>query len=182
MKTWSGKGWGTCDLGHRFGPAPCKLAWYLPYLTHEWVCIVSPSLLTFICEEGTVMIHISIFRSMLMWCPCLRYFIVKSCNRENLELSVQQGVWATQRSNEAKLNEAFDSVENVILVFSINRTRHFQVLYFSPIRWSFYVKSVTDDLAIHSLIVTYVVGKEEYVIFVENERNVSLNLGLVDRI
>ena len=56
-----------------------------------------------------------------------RYFIVKSCNRENLELSVQQGVWATQRSNEAKLNEAFDSVDNVILIFSVNRTRHFQV-------------------------------------------------------
>nr|XP_043620955.1 30-kDa cleavage and polyadenylation specificity factor 30 [Erigeron canadensis] len=55
-----------------------------------------------------------------------RYFIVKSCNRENFELSVQQGVWATQRSNEAKLNEAFDSVDNVILIFSVNRTRHFQ--------------------------------------------------------
>ncbi|CAA2956889.1 30-kDa cleavage and polyadenylation specificity factor 30 [Olea europaea subsp. europaea] len=55
-----------------------------------------------------------------------RYFIVKSCNRENLELSVQQGVWATQRSNEPKLNEAFDSVENVILIFSVNKTRHFQ--------------------------------------------------------
>ncbi|XP_062012621.1 30-kDa cleavage and polyadenylation specificity factor 30 [Rosa rugosa] len=55
-----------------------------------------------------------------------RYFIVKSCNRENLELSVQQGVWATQRSNESKLNEAFDSAENVILIFSVNRTRHFQ--------------------------------------------------------
>nr|QEX51154.1 zinc finger CCCH domain-containing protein 45 isoform X1 [Cymbidium ensifolium] len=55
-----------------------------------------------------------------------RYFIVKSCNRENLEISVQQGVWATQRSNEAKLNEAFESIENVILIFSINRTRHFQ--------------------------------------------------------
>ncbi|KAF5738348.1 30-kDa cleavage and polyadenylation specificity factor 30 [Tripterygium wilfordii] len=55
-----------------------------------------------------------------------RYFIVKSCNRENLELSVQQGVWATQRSNEAKLNEAFDSAENVILIFSVNKTRHFQ--------------------------------------------------------
>ncbi|PKA62170.1 Zinc finger CCCH domain-containing protein 45 [Apostasia shenzhenica] len=55
-----------------------------------------------------------------------RYFIVKSCNRENLEISVQQGVWATQRSNEAKLNEAFESTENVILIFSINRTRHFQ--------------------------------------------------------
>ncbi|KAF5197185.1 30-kDa cleavage and polyadenylation specificity factor [Thalictrum thalictroides] len=55
-----------------------------------------------------------------------RYFVVKSCNRENLELSTQQGVWATQRSNEAKLNEAFDSAENVILIFSVNRTRHFQ--------------------------------------------------------
>ncbi|GAV74879.1 YTH domain-containing protein [Cephalotus follicularis] len=55
-----------------------------------------------------------------------RYFIVKSCNRENLEVSVQQGVWATQRSNEAKLNEAFDATENVILIFSVNRTRHFQ--------------------------------------------------------
>ncbi|GAB2214037.1 hypothetical protein Droror1_Dr00018369 [Drosera rotundifolia] len=55
-----------------------------------------------------------------------RYFIVKSCNHENLELSVQQGVWATQRSNEAKLNEAFDSADHVILIFSINRTRHFQ--------------------------------------------------------
>lgn len=61
----------------------------------------------------------------------IRYFIVKSCNRENLELSVQQGVWATQRSNESKLNEAFDSVENVILVFSVNRTRHFQVCFVS---------------------------------------------------
>ncbi|KAG6423587.1 hypothetical protein SASPL_113988 [Salvia splendens] len=55
-----------------------------------------------------------------------RYFVVKSCNRENLELSVQQGVWATQRSNEAKLNEAFDAVDNVILIFSVNKTRHFQ--------------------------------------------------------
>ncbi|KAM0907962.1 hypothetical protein ACQ4PT_015769 [Festuca glaucescens] len=55
-----------------------------------------------------------------------RYFIVKSCNRENLEISVQQGIWATQRSNEAKLNDAFESMENVILIFSINRTRNFQ--------------------------------------------------------
>lgn len=50
-----------------------------------------------------------------------RYFVVKSCNLENFELSVQRGVWATQRSNEAKLNEAFDSVANVILIFSVNR-------------------------------------------------------------
>ncbi|CAH8359816.1 unnamed protein product [Eruca vesicaria subsp. sativa] len=55
-----------------------------------------------------------------------RYFVVKSCKLENFELSVQRGVWATQRSNEAKLNEAFDSVANVILIFSVNWTRHFQ--------------------------------------------------------
>lgn len=55
-----------------------------------------------------------------------RYFIVKSSNRENLELSVMRGMWATHRNNEAKLNDAFDSCDNVILVFSVNETRHFQ--------------------------------------------------------
>eukprot|EP01018_Ginkgo_biloba_P033336 Gb_34616 [translate_table: standard] len=55
-----------------------------------------------------------------------RYFIVKSSNLENLELSVQRGMWATHRNNEGKLNEAFDSCDNVILVFSVNGTRHFQ--------------------------------------------------------
>ncbi|XP_024357877.1 30-kDa cleavage and polyadenylation specificity factor 30 isoform X1 [Physcomitrium patens] len=55
-----------------------------------------------------------------------RYFIVKSSNRENLELSVERGLWATHRNNEAKLNDAFDSCEHVIFIFSVNETRHFQ--------------------------------------------------------
>lgn len=55
-----------------------------------------------------------------------RFFIVKSSNRENLELSVARGLWATHRNNEAKLNEAFDSCDNVILIFSVNETGHFQ--------------------------------------------------------
>lgn len=55
-----------------------------------------------------------------------RYFVVKSCNRENLDLSVSRGMWATHRNNETKLNDAFDSCDNVILVFSINETGHFQ--------------------------------------------------------
>eukprot|EP00249_Psilotum_nudum_P018908 c27014_g1_i1 orf=264-2606(+) len=55
-----------------------------------------------------------------------RYFIVKSSNRENLELSVERGMWATHRNNEAKLNDAFSSCDNVILIFSVNETRHFQ--------------------------------------------------------
>jgi hypothetical protein len=37
----------------------------------------------------------------------LRYFIMKSLSRENLEISVRKGVWATQPHNESKLNEAF---------------------------------------------------------------------------
>jgi hypothetical protein len=57
----------------------------------------------------------------------IRFFIVKSSNRENLELSVARGLWATHRNNESKLNEAFDSCDNVILIFSVNETGHFQV-------------------------------------------------------
>lgn len=62
---------------------------------------------------------------MELW-PC-RFFIVKSSNRENLNLSLERGLWATHRNNEAKLNDAYDSCENVILIFSVNETRHFQV-------------------------------------------------------
>eukprot|EP00850_Spirogloea_muscicola_P005407 SM000024S07869 [mRNA] locus=s24:956493:960574:- [translate_table: standard] len=55
-----------------------------------------------------------------------RYFVVKSNNVENLELSAQRGLWATHRNNEGKLNDAFDMVLNVLLAFSVNETRHFQ--------------------------------------------------------
>ncbi|CAM6088244.1 unnamed protein product [Calypogeia fissa] len=55
-----------------------------------------------------------------------RFFIVKSSNRENLELSVERGLWATHRNNESKLNEAYDTCDHVILIFSVNETRHFQ--------------------------------------------------------
>jgi hypothetical protein len=44
----------------------------------------------------------------------LRYFIVKSLSQENLEISVRKGVWATQRHNEPKFNEAFN-----VSVFSL---------------------------------------------------------------
>ncbi|KAB5521170.1 hypothetical protein DKX38_025489 [Salix brachista] len=84
---------------------------------------VSCAFLEFLCATGPHHLEVLmlVFRMF-----CMLYFIVKSCNRENLELSVQQGVWATQRSNEIKLNEALDSSDNVILIFSVNRTRHFQ--------------------------------------------------------
>jgi hypothetical protein len=54
-----------------------------------------------------------------------RYFIVKSLSMENLEISVRKGVWATQPHNEPKFNEAFSHAE-VILIFSVNNSGHFQ--------------------------------------------------------
>lgn len=74
------------------------------------------------CEDVCLNEKLRIF--MFKFC---RYFIVKSSNRENLELSVERGLWATHRNNEAKLNDAFDTCDHVLLVFSVNETRHFQV-------------------------------------------------------
>ncbi|KAK8088130.1 hypothetical protein PG997_003091 [Apiospora hydei] len=41
---------------------------------------------------------------------------------EDLELSVRNGVWATQSHNEEALNDAYKSVDNVYLVFSANKS------------------------------------------------------------
>ncbi|XP_049376571.1 uncharacterized protein LOC125841470 isoform X8 [Solanum stenotomum] len=37
----------------------------------------------------------------------IRYFVIKSLNHENIQLSVNRGIWATQAMNEAILDEAF---------------------------------------------------------------------------
>lgn len=36
-----------------------------------------------------------------------RYFIIKSLNHHNLQLSIEKGIWATQVMNEPILEEAF---------------------------------------------------------------------------
>ncbi|KAI9759443.1 MAG: hypothetical protein M4579_002357 [Chaenotheca gracillima] len=51
-----------------------------------------------------------------------KYFVVKSLTMEDLELSVRNGVWATQSHNEAALNKAYETAENVYLVFSANKS------------------------------------------------------------
>lgn len=38
----------------------------------------------------------------------VRYFILKSLTVEDLEMSVKNGVWATQSHNETALNQAFE--------------------------------------------------------------------------
>lgn len=51
-----------------------------------------------------------------------KFFIVKSLTLQDLELSVRNGIWATQSHNEDVLNKAFDAAENVYLIFSANKS------------------------------------------------------------
>ncbi|KAK4105965.1 hypothetical protein N658DRAFT_511927 [Parathielavia hyrcaniae] len=51
-----------------------------------------------------------------------RFFVLKSLTVEDLELSVQTGIWATQAHNEDILNSAFQTSDNVYLVFSANKS------------------------------------------------------------
>ncbi|CAK9163110.1 unnamed protein product [Ilex paraguariensis] len=55
-----------------------------------------------------------------------RYFIIKSLNHENLQLSIEKGIWATQVMNEPILEEAFHNSGKVILIFSVNMSGFFQ--------------------------------------------------------
>ncbi|KIW98681.1 uncharacterized protein Z519_00342 [Cladophialophora bantiana CBS 173.52] len=51
-----------------------------------------------------------------------RFFVVKSLTVEDLERSVVSGIWATQAHNEAALNNAYQTSENVYLIFSANKS------------------------------------------------------------
>ncbi|KMT12205.1 hypothetical protein BVRB_5g101530 [Beta vulgaris subsp. vulgaris] len=55
-----------------------------------------------------------------------RYFIIKSLNHENIQLSVDKGIWATQVINEPILEEAFHNSRKVIMIFSVNSSGFFQ--------------------------------------------------------
>lgn len=54
-----------------------------------------------------------------------RFFIIKSSNKENVDISQKYSEWATTVSNQKKLNEAFQN-SNVILIFSVNKSGNFQ--------------------------------------------------------
>ncbi|KAL2866783.1 putative YT521-B-like splicing factor [Aspergillus lucknowensis] len=51
-----------------------------------------------------------------------RYFILKSLTVEDLGISWQSGIWATQTRNEESLNRAFENADNVYLIFSANKS------------------------------------------------------------
>ncbi|XP_047338906.1 YTH domain-containing protein 1 [Impatiens glandulifera] len=55
-----------------------------------------------------------------------RYFVIKSLSHENIQLSVENGIWATQVMNEPILEDAFHNSRRVILIFSVNMSGFFQ--------------------------------------------------------
>lgn len=55
-----------------------------------------------------------------------KFFIIRSANQENVQISRQHEEWATTKANENKLNEAFDSSKYVFLIFAVSKTFHFQ--------------------------------------------------------
>ncbi|KAL1839454.1 hypothetical protein VTJ49DRAFT_1492 [Mycothermus thermophilus] len=55
-----------------------------------------------------------------------RFFIVKSFNDENVRRCMEDGLWTTQVQNEKMLSDAFAQCKNVILFFSVNKSKAFQ--------------------------------------------------------
>ncbi|TAQ88039.1 hypothetical protein B7494_g3652 [Chlorociboria aeruginascens] len=55
-----------------------------------------------------------------------RYFIVKSFNEDNVLNCIEDSIWTTQVQNGQTFKEAFQTCRNVILVFSINKSKAFQ--------------------------------------------------------
>ncbi|KAL0876950.1 hypothetical protein Bca101_026655 [Brassica carinata] len=66
-----------------------------------------------------------------------RYFIIKSLNYDNIQLSLERGIWATQVMNEPILEGAFHNSGRVVLIFSVNMSGFFQgyAQMLSPVGW-----------------------------------------------
>ncbi|KAJ0056946.1 hypothetical protein NL108_000769, partial [Boleophthalmus pectinirostris] len=56
----------------------------------------------------------------------IRYFIMKSNSIRNIEISQQKGIWSTTPCNESKLSKAYLEHKLIILIFSVQGSRHFQ--------------------------------------------------------
>lgn len=60
-----------------------------------------------------------------------RFFIIKSNNYENIELAKIKNCWSTRPWNETKLNQAFRTCKNVILIFSVKESGKFAGKYYN---------------------------------------------------
>lgn len=54
-----------------------------------------------------------------------RYFIVRSVNVRNIQISASKGIWATSHGNCNRLRQGFQDVDHVILIFAATESRMF---------------------------------------------------------
>lgn len=69
--------------------------------------------------------HASTSSSFLVEFFPTRYFILKSLSEDDVNLSVENGLWATQKHNELLLDQAFRTARDVFLIFSVNKSGEF---------------------------------------------------------
>jgi len=55
-----------------------------------------------------------------------RYFVIRSMNVRNIQISAAKGIWASSIGNTQRLRQAYRDVDHVILIFSATETRNFQ--------------------------------------------------------
>jgi len=55
-----------------------------------------------------------------------RYFVMRSMNNRNIQISAAKGIWATSVGNSSRLRQAFKDVDHAILIFSATESRNFQ--------------------------------------------------------
>ncbi|KAE9968412.1 hypothetical protein BLS_004499 [Venturia inaequalis] len=71
-----------------------------------------------------------------------KFFVVKSLTLQDLEQSVRNGIWATQAHNEQSLNKAFETADQVFLIFSANKSGE----YFGYARMTSPIDANSDEL------------------------------------
>jgi hypothetical protein len=72
-----------------------------------------------------------------------KFFILKSLTVQDLEASLQNGIWTTQSHNEKALNEAYNTTDYVYLVFSANKSGE----YFGYARMASIIASASVNLS-----------------------------------
>lgn len=54
-----------------------------------------------------------------------RYYVMRSMNVRNIQISAAKGIWASSLGNTQKLRQAFQDVDHIILIFSATESRTF---------------------------------------------------------
>merc|ERR1719498_1170694 len=54
-----------------------------------------------------------------------RYYLMRSMNMRNIQISAAKGIWASSHGNIQRLRQSFRDVDHVILIFAATESRNF---------------------------------------------------------